>query len=123
MKSTAVSKSALTLLCAAQFVVVLDTTIVAVALPAIREDLGFSVAGLQWVLTAYTLTFGGFLMLLGRLNSAPSRALVSRLQFVTIPLTARPILPSLVSTARVVRSRLRRSAIRRSSARMPRASR
>jgi MFS family permease len=50
----------------AQFVVVLDVTIVAVALPSIRDDLGFSEAGLQWVLSAYGLTFGGFLMLFGR---------------------------------------------------------
>src|SRR5687767_12625022 len=57
---------ALALLCAAQFVVVLDATIVAVALPAIRRDLGFSHAGLQWVVSAYGLTFGGFLMVLGR---------------------------------------------------------
>jgi Bacteriocin-protection, YdeI or OmpD-Associated len=48
----------LALLCVAQFVVVLDVTIVAIALPAIRRDLGFDPADLQWVLSAYTLTFG-----------------------------------------------------------------
>src|SRR3954454_12953150 len=64
MRTTTVRLVAL--LCAAQFVVVLDTTIVAVALPAMRDDLGFSAAGLQWVVSAYGLTFGGFLMLLGR---------------------------------------------------------
>ena len=57
---------ALVLLCAAQFVVVLDVTIVAVALPAIRVDLGFSVEGLQWVVSAYTLVFGGLLVVAGR---------------------------------------------------------
>lgn len=57
---------ALALLCVAQFVVVLDVTIVAIALPAIQEDLGFSSADLQWVVSAYTLVFGGFLMLAGR---------------------------------------------------------
>jgi EmrB/QacA subfamily drug resistance transporter len=57
---------ALGLLCVAQFVVVLDATIVAVALPEIQGDLGFSQAGLQWVISAYTLVFGGFLLLAGR---------------------------------------------------------
>src|SRR4051812_4153060 len=55
------------LLCVAQFVVVLDVTIVAIALPAIRRDLGFEPAGLQWVISAYTLTFGGGLLLAGRI--------------------------------------------------------
>ena len=54
------------MLCVAQFVVVLDATIVAVALPEIQQDLGFSRAGLQWVISAYTLVFGGFLLLAGR---------------------------------------------------------
>jgi EmrB/QacA subfamily drug resistance transporter len=57
---------ALGLLCVAQFVMVLDATIVAVALPDIQRDLGFSQAGLQWVISAYTLVFGGFLLLAGR---------------------------------------------------------
>jgi MFS family permease len=57
---------ALAVLCAAQFVVVLDVTIVAVALPAIQRDLGFSAAGLQWVVTAYTLVFAGLLIAAGR---------------------------------------------------------
>jgi EmrB/QacA subfamily drug resistance transporter len=57
---------ALGLLCVAQFVVVLDATIVAIALPEIQSDLGFSQAGLQWVISAYTLVFGGFLLLAGR---------------------------------------------------------
>src|SRR3954463_6973185 len=56
----------LALLSVAQFVVVLDVTIVAIALPAIRRDLGFDAAGLQWVISAYTLTFGGGLLLAGR---------------------------------------------------------
>ncbi|MGH3113090.1 MAG: MFS transporter, partial [Gaiellaceae bacterium] len=46
--------------------VVLDATIVNVALPAIQSDLGFAQADLQWVITAYTLAFGGFLLLGGR---------------------------------------------------------
>ncbi|HEY2479476.1 MAG TPA: MFS transporter [Solirubrobacterales bacterium] len=52
--------------CLAQFMVILDISIVNVALPKIHESLGFSDSGLQWVVNAYTLTFAGFLMLAGR---------------------------------------------------------
>jgi MFS family permease len=55
------------LLCLAQFVIVLDATIVAIALPAIQADLGMSTAALGWVVTAYVLTFGGCLLAAGRL--------------------------------------------------------
>jgi EmrB/QacA subfamily drug resistance transporter len=58
--------SALALLCVAQFVDVLGVTIVIVALPAIRESLGFADADIQWVVTVYALVFGGFLVLCGR---------------------------------------------------------
>src|SRR4051795_4174005 len=58
----------LALLCSAQFVVVLDVTIVAIALPAIRHDLGFSETGLQWVISAYGVAFGGLLLAAGRLG-------------------------------------------------------
>ncbi len=58
---------ALALLCAVQFMVILDVSIVNVALPSIQEDLGFSQDNLQWVLSAYALVFGGFLLLGGRL--------------------------------------------------------
>jgi EmrB/QacA subfamily drug resistance transporter len=57
---------ALILLCAAQFMVVLDASIVNVALPSIKTALRFSEANLPWVVNAYTLTFGGFLLLGGR---------------------------------------------------------
>jgi EmrB/QacA subfamily drug resistance transporter len=57
---------ALALLCGAFFMVILDGTIVLVALPSIAADLGFSEQGLQWVLSAYALTFGGLLLLGGR---------------------------------------------------------
>ncbi len=66
MQAVAVSGRAVALLCAAQFVVVLDATIVAVALPAIGSDLGLEGPTLAWVLSAYALVFGGFLMLMGR---------------------------------------------------------
>src|SRR3954468_24966858 len=58
--------STLVLCCLAQFMVILDVSIVNVALPSIRNDLGFTAANLQWVVNAYTLTFAGFLLLGGR---------------------------------------------------------
>ena len=58
---------ALALLCFAQFIVVLDASIVNVALPSIGEGLDFSQENLPWVVNAYVLTFGGFLLLGGRM--------------------------------------------------------
>jgi EmrB/QacA subfamily drug resistance transporter len=57
---------ALALLCAAFFMVILDSAIVVVALPSIEQDVGFSTGTLQWVLSAYLLSFGGLLLLGGR---------------------------------------------------------
>src|ERR671914_577475 len=59
---------ALLVLCLGDLMIVLDGTIVNVALPSIREDLGFSETSLAWVVNAYLLTFGGFLLLGGRLG-------------------------------------------------------
>src|ERR671915_1962753 len=59
---------ALIVLCLGDLMIVLDGTIVNVALPSIREDLGFSQTSLAWVVNAYLLTFGGFLLLGGRLG-------------------------------------------------------
>jgi EmrB/QacA subfamily drug resistance transporter len=59
---------ALALLCAGELMIVLDTTIVNVALPSIRSDLGFTETSLVWVVNAYMLTYGGFLLLGGRLG-------------------------------------------------------
>jgi EmrB/QacA subfamily drug resistance transporter len=59
-------RAALALLCTVQFMVVLDVAIVNVALPSIQTDLGFSQKDLQWVISAYALFFGGFLLLGGR---------------------------------------------------------
>jgi EmrB/QacA subfamily drug resistance transporter len=56
----------LLLVCIAQFMVILDATVVNVALPSIQKDLGLSEANLQWIVNAYTLVFGGFLLLGGR---------------------------------------------------------
>ncbi|CCH88183.1 Drug resistance export protein [Modestobacter italicus] len=56
----------LAIACAVALMTVLDVSVVTVALPAIRDDLGLSASGLQWVVNAYTLTFAGFLLLGGR---------------------------------------------------------
>jgi EmrB/QacA subfamily drug resistance transporter len=62
--------------CLAQFMVILDVSIVNVALPAIHNGLHFSTTGLQWVVNAYTLTFAGFLLLGGRAADLLGRRLV-----------------------------------------------
>src|SRR5690349_18006836 len=59
---------ALIVLCLGDLMIVLDTTVVNVALPSIKADLGFSQTSLAWVVNAYLLTFGGFLLLGGRLG-------------------------------------------------------
>jgi EmrB/QacA subfamily drug resistance transporter len=64
---------ALAVLCAASLMVVLDSSIVAVALPAIQADLGFTAAGLAWVVTAYLVAFGGLLLISGRLGDLLGR--------------------------------------------------
>ena len=64
---------ALALLSAVQFMVVLDIAIVNVALPSIKDDLGFSQENLQWVISAYALVFGGFLLLGGRASDLLGR--------------------------------------------------
>jgi EmrB/QacA subfamily drug resistance transporter len=65
--------AALALIVVAQFMVVLDLSIVNVALDAIKTDLSFSEASLQWVITAYAIVFGGFLLLGGRLGDLYGR--------------------------------------------------
>ncbi|MBA2678988.1 MAG: MFS transporter [Ktedonobacteraceae bacterium] len=64
---------ALALLSAAQFMVVLDFSIVNIALPSIQRDLGLSTPDLQWIVSAYSLTFGGFLLLGGRMSDLYGR--------------------------------------------------
>ncbi len=63
----------LVLVCMAQFMVILDATIVNVALPSIQKDLNMSEANLQWIVNAYALTFGGFLLLGGRAGDLMGR--------------------------------------------------
>ena len=67
---------ALALLCVTQFLVVLDIAVVNVALPSIQVDLGFSQENLQWVISAYALVFGGFMLLGGRLADIIGRRVV-----------------------------------------------
>jgi EmrB/QacA subfamily drug resistance transporter len=67
------SNALLIMICLAQFMVILDVSIVNVALPTIRDGLGFSTDGLQWVVNAYTLTFAGFLLLGGRASDLLGR--------------------------------------------------
>jgi MFS family permease len=63
----------LVIACMAQFMVVLDATVVNVALPSIQRGLHFSASNLQWVVNAYTLVFGGFLLLGGRASDLLGR--------------------------------------------------
>src|SRR6478735_7653397 len=65
--------AALALIVVAQFMVILDVAIVNVALPSIETDLGFTQSGLEWVVTAYAIVFGGFLLLGGRLADVLGR--------------------------------------------------
>src|SRR6478736_9176126 len=59
---------ALALIATAQFIVIMDTSIIGVALPRMQEDLGFSQENLSWVFNAYVVAFGGLLLLGGRLS-------------------------------------------------------
>jgi EmrB/QacA subfamily drug resistance transporter len=78
--------TALVLLCLGELMIVLDTTIVNVALPSIRSDLGFSETSLVWVINAYMLTYGGFLLLGGRLGDlyGQKRLFLGGLAFFTV---------------------------------------
>jgi EmrB/QacA subfamily drug resistance transporter len=68
--------TALVVLCAGMLMIVLDVTIVNVALPSIQAELGFSATGLAWVVNAYLISFGGLLMLAGRLGDLAGRRTV-----------------------------------------------
>jgi EmrB/QacA subfamily drug resistance transporter len=67
---------ALYVLCAGMLMIVLDITVVNVALPSIKDDLGFSQSSLAWVVNAYLITFGGLLLLAGRLGDLVGRRTV-----------------------------------------------
>src|SRR5215210_1065415 len=67
---------ALYVLCVGMLMIVLDATVVNVALPAIQDDLGFSQASLAWVVNAYLIAFGGLRLLAGRLGDLIGRRTV-----------------------------------------------
>src|ERR1700734_2345377 len=73
---------ALIALCTGFLIIILDQTIVNVALPSIKRDLNFSTSGLAWVINAYLIAFGGLLLLVGRL-----RALIGRRRIFLAGLT------------------------------------
>jgi EmrB/QacA subfamily drug resistance transporter len=79
---------ALALLCVVQFMVVLDIAIVNVALPSIKVDLGFSQENLQWVISAYALVFGGFLLLGGRAADLLGRKRIFLLGIIVFTLSS-----------------------------------
>src|SRR3954467_6328981 len=78
----------LTVVCFAQLMIVLDVTIVNVALPAIHRDLGFSQADLTWVVNAFLVTFGSLLLLAGRLRDLVGRKPVFLAGLVTSPVAS-----------------------------------
>ncbi len=96
----------LAIACIAQFMVVLDTTIVNVALPAIRQDLGLTISQQQWVIDAYLVTFGGFLLLASAASDLLGRKII--LQAGLAVFTAASLIAGLATsgpmllTARVV---------------------
>lgn len=79
---------ALFLLCFAQFMVIMDTSIIGVALPAIKETLGYSQSGLQWVFNAYVIFFGGLLLLGGRLSDLFGQRKMFMLGFMILTLAS-----------------------------------
>src|SRR5260221_14301465 len=79
---------ALALLCIAEFMIVLDFSIVNVALPSMQKDLNFSTQNLQWVVSAYSLTLGGFLLLGGRMADLYGRRLLFILGLVLFSLAS-----------------------------------
>lgn len=79
---------ALFLLCLAQFMVIMDTSIIGVALPAIKEALGYSQNNLQWVFNAYVIFFGGLLLLGGRLSDLFGQRKMFMLGFIILSLAS-----------------------------------
>src|SRR5215510_2639023 len=78
----------LMVVCLAQLMIVLDVTIVNVALPSIQHDLGFSQANLTWVVNAFLVTFGSLLLLAGRLGDLIGRKRVFLAGVVTFTIAS-----------------------------------
>src|ERR1700733_12268656 len=79
---------ALGLLVMAQFVIVLDFSIVQIALPTMREELGISLTDSQWIVSAYGLTFAGFLLLSGRASDIYGRKRLFSIGLVVFALSS-----------------------------------
>src|SRR4051812_4608360 len=79
---------ALGVLCAGMLMIILDGTVVNVALPYIQDDLGFSQSGLAWVVNSYLIAFGGLLLLSGRLGDLVGRRRVFLAGLAGLPLVA-----------------------------------
>jgi len=98
--------AALTVLCAGTLMIILDGTIVTVALPRIQTDLGLSTGGLAWVMNAYLIAFGGMLLLAGRLGDllGPKRVLLAGLALFTAAslLCGLAAAPALLITGRLL---------------------
>ena len=99
--------TALVILCTGMLMIVLDATVVNVALPSIQDDLGFSQSSLAWVVNAYLIAFGGLLLLAGRIGDLVSR----RGMFLTglVVFTAFTIAPCMPSATSCVNSTKTRS--------------
>src|SRR3989441_1737112 len=97
---------ALVVVCFGQLMIVLDTTIVNVALPSIQKDLGFSQANLTWVVNGYSISYGGFVLLAGRLGDLVGRKrvfLAGVLLFtVASVLCGAAVTPGLLVAARLI---------------------
>src|SRR2546427_5684530 len=81
---------ALVVLCVGVLMIILDATVVNVALPSIQSDLGFSQSNLAWVVNAYLIAFGGLLLLAGRLGDLAGRRRIFLIGLTV--LTAAPLL-------------------------------
>jgi MFS family permease len=79
---------ALALLSLAQFVVILDTSIIGVALPTIQQHFGFSQTDLQWIFNAYVIVFGALLLLGGRLSDILGQRTIFIIGFITLTITS-----------------------------------
>ena len=80
---------ALALLCSVQFMVVPDVSVLNRALPSVQASLGFTEAGLQWVISGYAPTFGGFLLLAGKAGN-----LFCRRRFSVVGLFLQDVIPA-----------------------------
>ena len=108
---------ALYVLCLGDIMIVLDSTIVNVALPSIRDDLGFSQTSLAWVVNAYLLTFGGFLLLGGRLGDlyGHRRLFLIGISVFTMARSRADLPPPRRSSSRLAQSRVSAARSSRSS--------